>query len=206
MIAEKRWVRMLRKIAFAGLMTMMLMILGLFEGIGFHLYHIQELRFTPNRQLGYAIVTFKCDIVYNPIIYPSYWMTNSGHLDGTFERIIVPEGWTSGEHPSPVWGLKPQDRLDTYLIYMLTWGLPLNLFVIFCAMVAIEIVAQRGLYLVLFSGMVGFFALEIVGIILGFVAGSVLALVLLKLWPNNPIVVFWRSLWTDSVQKPERVS
>jgi hypothetical protein len=131
---------------------------------------------------------------------------NKGHLDGTFERIIVPEAWTAGEHPNPIWGVKPQDRLDTYLLYMLTWGLPLNLFVLFCAFVAIEIVAQRGLYLVLFSGMMGFFVLGITGIILGIVAGSVMALILLKFWPNNPIVEYWRSLWTEPVQKPERIS
>ena len=86
---------------------------------------------------------------------------------------------------------------------MLMWGLLLNLFVLFSLTLAIEIVGQRGLYLVLFGGVVGFMASEILGVFVGMVAGSIVALIFLKLWPDNPILAFWRSLWNEKVPSSE---
>jgi len=194
---EKRHVRIARKIVFAGLAAMLFLLLGLFSGLGYRLYSLKELGFVPHSRSGYADARFKCDILYSPILYPVYWIVGRGHTNGTFSVLYFPEGYTAGEHAAPIFGLGEKDRRDAYLINMLTWGLSLNLFVLFSLTLAIEIVGQRGLYLVVFGGVIGFMISEILGVFVGMVVGSLTALVLLKLWPSNPILIFWRSLWNE---------
>lgn len=201
--AEKRRIRIARKIVFAGLAAMLFLLLGLFGGVGYRLYSLKELGFVPHSRLGYADARFKCDILYSPLLYPVYWIMGRGHTNGTFSILYFAEGYTAGEHAAPIFGLGEKDRRDVYLMNMLMWGLSLNLFVLFSLTLAIEIVGQRGLYLVLFGGVVGFMASEILGVFVGMVAGSIVALIFLKLWPNNPILVFWRSLWNEKVPSSE---
>lgn len=197
--AERRHIRIARKIVFAGLAAMLLMLLGLFGGVGYRLYSLKELGFVPHSRQGYADARFKCDILYSPILYPVYWIMGRGHTNGTFSILYFPEGYTAGERAAPIFGLGEKDRRDVYLMNMLMWGLSLNLFVLFSLTLTIEIVGQRGIYLVLFGGAVGFMTSEILGVLIGTIAGSVVALVFLRLWPDNPILLFWRSLWNEKV-------
>lgn len=182
--------RLTLPILFAFLFTLF----GIFSGLGYHLNYIDELSFVPHNQLGYADAVFACNMIYNPIVYPLYWVIGEGHVNGTFQMMYLPETYAPGEFGGPIWGLRKQDRYDTYILYMVTWGTLLNLFFLLGVTIAIEIIRQRILYLVLLFGAFGFYVFQILGVFLGIIVGSIIALLLFK-WPDNFIVRFWRSLW-----------
>jgi hypothetical protein len=196
---EKKYVHVLRRVFFAGLMTVLLGLLGLFGGLGYHLYGLKEVSFTTHDRLGYADASFKINLTYNPVLYPAYWLIGRGSINGTYSILASPLSYSPGESVRPNWGLSRQDRADQYLINMLVWGMPLNLLALFSVAIAIEIVRERGLYFVLFGGLLGFNIQEMQGVIVGGVAGALVALTLLKLRPNNPIVTYWRSLWSETI-------
>ena len=196
---KKTYVPVLRRVFFAGLMATAFLLLGLFSGLGYRLYMLKEIGFVPHSRYGYADARFKCDIVYNPVLYPVYWLMGSGRRNGTFAILYFPEGYTAGEHAMPIFGLSEKDRRDAYLMNMLAWGIGLNFFALFSIAVAIEITKQRGLYFAVFGAMLGFVAFEMMGVIAGAIIGSMLALLLLKLWPENPVMLYWRSFWTENV-------
>jgi len=36
--------------------------------------------------------------------------------------MYVPEGYAPGEFGGPIWGVKPEERFDFYVNYLLFWG------------------------------------------------------------------------------------
>ncbi|MBS7632902.1 hypothetical protein KEJ15_04680 [Candidatus Bathyarchaeota archaeon] len=176
------------------LLALGLMLLGLFDGIGYHLYFIRETSFIPHSRLGYADASFSIDLMYNPVLYPLYWLMGSGRINGTYSTIYLPEGYGSGEFGGPRWGLWGKERQDAYIIEMLSWGSLLNLLFLAIITVSIEIVGKRCLYLVLGLGIFGFAAFELVGMAVGMVVGSLAVASMLR-QPDNVVFRFWRSLW-----------
>lgn len=190
----RKSVMLIRRLILPILFAFMFTLFGFFDGVGYHLNHIDQLSFVTHDQLGYADATFACDMIYNPIVYPLYWVMAKGHVNGTFQMKYVPESYYPSEFGGPIWGMKEEEHYDTYILYMLTWGTLLNLFFLFGVTVTIEIVGYRSLYLVLLFGAFGFYVFQILGVFLGIFVGSMIALLLFK-WPDNFIVRFWRSLW-----------
>lgn len=194
-LSDQKSIRILRKIIFAILFAFLLALLGIFDGVGYYLYYIDERSFVPHNRLGYADVVFSCDIIYNPILYPLYWITGNGDLSGNFSIKYVPEGYYPGEFGGPIWGLSKEDRYASYVIHMLTWGIVLNFFILFSFNMAIEIVGKRSLYLILLCGVCGFIALKITGMIVGLSAGFAIVMLLMFKFQDNFLVRWWQSVW-----------
>jgi len=193
--ARRKYIVIFRKLIYATAFTFFLALLGIFSGLGYRVHHIEELSFIPHSRLGYADVVFNCDMIYDPVLYPLYWMVGSGHISGNFSIMYLPEGYYPGEYGGPVWGYHARERYDAYISDMLSWGMLLNLFILFNIAIVIEIVEKRSLYLVLFCGILGFFVAEILGVIIGMIVSALALFMMLKFWSDNFIVRFWYSLW-----------
>ncbi len=185
---------MLKKFLFALLMSMFFLLLGFFGGVGYRVYAIKDVSFKPHSQLGYADAVFFCDITYNPILYPFYWIVGRGKLVGNFSVMYVPEGYMPGEFGGPIWGMKPEERYDAYTNFMISWGTFSNLIFLFIVALAIEFVCGRSAYWVLLLGVFGFLVWEICGAIIGVIVGSILVLWIFKISPDNFIKRLWQSV------------
>jgi hypothetical protein len=187
---KEKYLAILRKFIVALIVALLLMLLGIFGRIGYYVRHIEELSFTRYYGLGYADATFSCDIIFNPVLYPFYWMLEKGHISGNFSTIYVPEAYSTGELGHAIWPPSPSDRYPEYILQIITWGILPNLLILFNITVAIEIVGRRTLYLLIFCGILGFFVGELLGAIIGLIAGAFLTLQM-----NKFIVQLWHSLW-----------
>ncbi|MEM2703277.1 MAG: hypothetical protein QXR45_08960, partial [Candidatus Bathyarchaeia archaeon] len=168
---------------------------GIFNHVGYYVYAIKEVSFKPHSQLGYADAVVYCDMVYNPLLYPSYWIVGRGKITGNFSIMYVPEGYKPGEFGGPIWGVKPEERFDFYINYMLFWGILPNLMILLFLSFIIEIIGEKGLYWILFFGIFGFYFLQVTGVIIGIFLGSLIFLWLFKVSPNNFLRQMWRSLF-----------
>lgn len=194
-IPQRKWIKIFRKLLVAISITLLLGLLGLFSRIGYQVRSIEELSFNPT-QLGFAEVVFYCDIIYNPILFPYYWLVGAGHSYGNFSMIFFPEAFSPGEFGGPIWGMKPQDRYDIYIMRMVMWGAIANISVLFYITVLIEAVGKRSLYLALFCAILGFAIASLVGMIVGLVVGVFLvAYIWFKMSSENFLVKYWESLW-----------
>jgi hypothetical protein len=191
---------LVRRLTLPLVFAFMFTLFGLFDGVGFHLYYIGQVSFVPHDQLGYADATFTVNMVYNPIVYPLYWVMGKGYVNGTFRMMYVPESYAPGEFGGPMWGMTPQDRYDEYILYMVTWGTLLNLVFLLAITVIIDFAGYRSLYLVLLFGVFGFYTFQIIGMLMGIAAGSMVALLLFKWRPDNSIVRLWHSLWEPDLK------
>lgn len=182
-----------KKLVIAALLTLLLIILGTFNGLGYHIYSIKEKSFTPYNQLGYAHVVLTCDIIYNPILYPYYWLVGRGHLAGDFHLIYIPEGYFPGEFGGPIWRTT-QHRINSYLMTMLTWGITPNAITLFLIAIIIESL-ERSLFLSVLFGILGFL-MGMLGILSGIIFGIIIV-VLIKnnVPPFNFLKELWHSLW-----------
>jgi len=178
-------------------MTFLLFLLGLLGGIGYNVQALNEVsRDYTYSAYGFMLVVFYCDITYNPVLYPFYWLQGSGHLAGNFSMAVFSEGLSPGERGVPQFGRSPAQRLDYYLTRMLTWGAIANLVLLFMFTIAIEIVQKRIFYLVVFASSLGFTFASLVGWIVGLCIGAIsVGYVLLRLPKDNTLEEFWHSLW-----------
>jgi len=93
--------------------------------------------------------------------------------------MYVPEGYSPGGRP--FYGDYSRDRYPEYLTYLTTWGALPNLVVLFFITLAVEVVGRRILYLLLLSGIIGFYAFVLVGTIVGVFVGCLAVLLASKL-------------------------
>lgn len=192
---QRRFIGVLRKVLFALLMTTLFLFLGFFGGLGYNVHAIKEVSFKPHSQLGYADAVFFCDITYNPILYPFYWVVGRGSLVGNFSVMYVPEGYMPGEFGGPIWGVKPEERYDAYINMMISWGTFPNLIFLFIMALAVEFSLDRSVYWVLLSGVFGFLFWEIYGAVIGIAVGIFAVLTIFKLFPNNFLRRLWQSIF-----------
>ncbi len=174
---------------------MFFLFLGFFGGVGYHVHAIKEVSFKPYSQLGYADVVFFCDITYNPILYPFYWIVGRGKLVGNFFVMYVPEGYMPGEFGGPIWGIKPEERYDAYINFMISWGTFPNLIFLFIVALIIEFVCGRSVYWVILSGVIGFLFWELYGVVIGIIFGFFIVILTFTLFPDNFLMRFWRSIF-----------
>jgi hypothetical protein len=189
-IVARRSIRIIRKLIVAVLFTVLFVLLGIFSGLGYHVNRIEETSFVYEAQ--YADAAFSCDVTFNPFLYPYYWATGSGRINGNFSMIYVPDGYAASGRP--FYAGNSADRYPEYLLYIVTWGTLPNLLALFTVTVVIEILGKRLIYLAFFLGALGFYLFVLEGLLLGVIIGSLLA-VLLNSWRNNPLTRFWDSIW-----------
>jgi len=185
-----------RKMVVALAIALLFIFLGLYGGIGYKVNSISESYFHPYDELGYADAVFYCDVVFNPVLYPSYWLTGTGHLAGNFTVRYLPESYYPGEFGGPIWGLSPKTRTEFYVMFVITGATYSDLLIIFLIGLSIEAIGKRELYLVLFSGLLGFAGGAAIGTLIGLGAGAAFALIVMFALPKDNILSrFWRSLW-----------
>jgi hypothetical protein len=175
-LQSTRSVRVLRKFAVALLVALLFAVLGVIGGLGYRLNHLQELSFEVHEDEEWANATVSFSATYNPLLYPFYWLTRNGYINGTFSFVYVPMSDYPGEFGGPVWGMKPQDRYDYYTIEMTTWGFWPNLLTLLFITVLVEVASVRALYVALFSGILGFYVVALSGMLVGLTVGLVFVL------------------------------
>lgn len=179
-VLRSKYVRVLLMLTFAVVMALFFVLLGTFGGVGYHVHRIQELSFQPNSRFGYADAEFTFDATYNPILHPFYWLIGRGHVSGNFSMMYLPQYYHQlRDFPIPIWG-SPEVRSENYISFMVTGGTFANLAVLLILTVIIEISRRRVLYLLLFSGIIGFSAGGVIGITVGSIIGALVALYILK--------------------------
>jgi len=196
-------VKVVRRLLFALGITLFLIILSLFQNVGYKVKAIDEVYFTPYNQFGYADVVFYVDIVFNPILFPSYWLKGIGVIKGNVSIKYLPESYHSGEFGGPIWGLKESDRYDTYVMSLVVRGLWTNALLILLIILPVEATVFREFYLVIFSGIAGFTIGDFYGSIVGAVIGFIIV-VIIRIYLNNLVEVL-REL-KSSVVKIESIT
>jgi len=177
-------------------MAFLLALLGTVGGLGYNLNHLQELSFVRHEDLEYADATISFSATFNPLLFPFYWLTRNGYINGTFAVVYVPESSSVSEFGGARFGLGPQDRYDYYTILMTTWGFLPNLLTLLFVTILLEAAKARALYLALFSGVLGFHFGMLPAMFAGLVFGSVLTwFVMFRLSKENLLVRLWNSLW-----------
>lgn len=182
---------------------MLLLLLGLFSGIGYNINSICE-SFSPSSDRTYVDVSASFDATYNPILCPFYWLTGMGHLSENITSIFplregssrLP-GYRPPTHHQTLpfgRGFTQQERFDSYTMSMAIRGMYGNLAILLLVAVIIEAAKQRLLYIVLFSGVIGFLAGGVVGTFIGLLLSSIaLAIYKLKFANDYPIQPFWHN-------------
>jgi hypothetical protein len=176
---ERRSLGIIRKLVVALLFALLFTFLGFFSGPGYHVNQMEEVSFDRDFGLGFANATFACDVVFNPLVYPFYWFAGGGHIVGNFSMMYVPEGYSQGGRA--FYGDYASDRYPEYLTYLTTWGTLPNLVVLLFITLAVEVVGRRILYLLILSGILGFYAFVLIGTIVGVLVGYLAVLLASKL-------------------------
>lgn len=185
-----------RKAVLALGIAFLFIFLGLYSGVGYKVNSINENYFHPYDNLGYADVVFYCDMVFNPVLYPSYWLKGIGHMADNFSIRYLPESYYQNEFGGPNWGLSPKKRLEFYVMFLITGGTYSDLLIFFLIGLGIEVIGKRELYLVLFSGLLGFAGGGVIGTLVGLGAGAAAAMIVMFALPKDNILSrFWRSFW-----------
>ena len=192
---RRRYVRIFKSLFFALVFTFLMLFLGFFGSLGYHVTSVKELSFT--RYSRYAYGTFYCDILYNPILYPYYWFVGAGRLAGNFSMIVVAESYGPGEYGGPQYPRQDIREGDLYVTSMLIWGFAANVVFLFFIATFLEIMSKRIIYLVIFSGTIGFAVASIIGAIVSlFLSASVIIyLLVFNKSAMNFLTTFWYSLW-----------
>jgi len=193
---QSRRVRVARKLAIAVALALLFGFLGLFSGLGYNVKHIEERDFHPYFDLNYATATVECDITFNPVLFPYYWLAGKWQLSGNFSMMYVAEAYGPGEYGGPRFGAKPQDRFDIYVMQLVTWGTAVNFILLLHVAIIVEVIGKRSLYLALLGCTAGFAIADIIGAIVGvFVGAFAVYYVLFRMSPENRLLEFWQSLW-----------
>jgi hypothetical protein len=181
-----RILRIGKKSIIAAIMASLFFVLGLIGNIGYHVAALEELSYVAHREEDYASVVLRTDITFNPLLYPANWVQGVGHLSGDLSLIYVPA----------LSQLTAQHRVDVYLMFLISAGNVSNFLVVFLLALIIELVGKREIYIVLFSGIVGFTIAGTVGTIAGMLVGMFPALLVALKRPQGEMLSrFWRSLW-----------
>lgn len=188
--------RIFLKIGIAVLLAFLFAVLGTISGLGYHRNSLVQLYFQIHPNLGYADATISFSATYDPLLYPFYWIKETGYVNGTYSFQYIPSSYGPGEFSGGNYGLKPSDRYDDYTIRMITWGFWANLITLLFATVLVEAAKARILYIAMFFGLLGFFVAVLPGMIVGLVIGGVvLWFITFRLPKDNVLSRFWYSLW-----------
>jgi hypothetical protein len=200
--AKSKLVRIGRKLVVAVLVAFLFTLLGVFQGLGYHVNNIQELSFERKWDLwdeAYGVATFECDLTYDPLLCPFYWISGNGHVNGNFTMIYQPEYTTLQDPQTHETGSTPywSDRNGRYLDYVMAlsyWGTLPNLLTLLFLTVIVEIVGKRILYAIIFCGILGFYALGLTGALVGVMIGC-LAWLLFSKFLSGSLARLWDYLF-----------
>jgi len=196
--SRTKYVTVLKRIIFALAFTILMLLLGFFANIGYHVISVKELPYPLGfKSYGtYAVGSFYCDIVYNPILYPYYWFVGAGNRTGNFRMIIFPN-YGPGEQAYPIFPGPDVREGDLYVTAMLVWGMTPNFVLLLFITIFLEIINKRIVYLVLIGGSLGFALASVIGLVVGsLVSASAIAYLLVFNKPKmNMLRDFWHSLW-----------
>lgn len=204
-----------RRMIFALSMTLLFIFLGLFNDLGYHVHSLEEISFTANTdyQIGQNVANMVFEATYNPLLFPSNWLSGRGSFAGNFSVIYVGQG--PGPHDLPMGEVPrigrgaaggafqprshmptPEIRREDFVLSMALTALPKNFLLLLSVAIIMEIFGQRLLYIAFFSGILGFFAAGIAGTIVGLIIGvTVTIFCKLKLPKNNIITESWNNIW-----------
>lgn len=194
-----KYVTVLKRVIFALAFTLLMLLLGFFANIGYHVISVKELPYPLGfKSYGtYAVGSFYCDIVYNPILYPYYWFVGVGHFTGNVSMILFPN-YGPGEQAYPIFPGPDVRESDLYVTTMLyIWGITPNMVFLLFIAVFLEIINKRIVYLVLSGGTLGFAVASVIGLVIGSLI-SASAIVYLLVFNKSKMAVlrdFWDSLW-----------
>jgi hypothetical protein len=176
-------------------MIALLPILSIIPNIGYHVYAKKEASFVRHPISGYADVVFYCDMMYNPLLYPTYWMKGLGRITDDFTMIYIPESYSSSEFAGGFWGVDPTSRYDDYVLRLVTADVYVTLAYFVLLAIIVEIIGKREVYIPILLGVIGFATAEIVGMVIGLLFGIALALFWAFKSPKSGTVRrFWRTL------------
>ena len=163
--------KVVKRLSIAIGVAMLLFLLGIFNGVGYSINSISESIITsPDRTFADVYVFF--DATYNPILYPFYWLTGMGHTSENFTSSY-PLFIRPNTIPYGFGWFTQQERYDSYTTHMATRSMYGNLATLLLVAVIIEAAKQRLLYVVLFSGAVGFWAGGVLGTFIGLLLSSI---------------------------------
>ncbi|RLI41380.1 hypothetical protein DRO69_11640 [Candidatus Bathyarchaeota archaeon] len=207
---KKRLTRLVfKKLLFAFGAALFFTFLGIIGNFGYQVYSIEEVSFVPHTRLGFADVVFHCNAVFNPILYPYYWLKGFGSLNSniTFKYVSEHPHWlsdTASGGPNIEtdskwypwgWGITPQERYETYIAYLLVLGIYPNFALLFIITLFVEITDRR-LYSMILAGIIGFAFWSVSGMLIGlFVATFILAVALVSPEVNKLLRQLWLYLW-----------
>lgn len=193
-----KYVTVLKRIIFALAFTLLMLFLGFFADIGYHVISVKELSYPLGfKSYGtYAVGRFYCDIVYNPILYPYYWFVGAGHFTGNVSMIIFPD-YGPGEQARSIFPGPDVREGDLYVTTVLVWGITANMVFLLFITVFLEIINKRIVYLVLSGGTLGFAVASVIGLVVGSLISASVIVYLLVFDKSKMAALrdFWSSLW-----------
>lgn len=142
-------------------------------------------------QLLYRDVEVKCNITYNPLLFPFSWLINRGQSSYHFVMRTAPMG--VGEF-GITWSSLEEVKEDALLVVTLN-ELFINIPFLLFAFLAIELMNLRSLYLGFFGGIIGFSIAGLLGAIIGFLLISFIALLLVRKLEIKSLVEVVDLLW-----------
>jgi hypothetical protein len=193
-----KFVTLFKRIIIAIALAFLLLFLGFFGNIGYQVISVKELPYPLGfRTYGtYAVGRFYCDIVYNPILYPYYWLVGAGHLMQNVSMVVYPD-YGPGEQAYPIFPRIDIRETDLYVTTMIIWGTAPNAIFLLFITLFLEIIGRRIIYLILMSGTLGFALGSIIGTVVASAIGASIIIYLSVF--NKPKMEmlrnFWHSLW-----------
>lgn len=196
---------LLKKIGIALGITLFFSFLAAFSGIGYHGKASLILPFKEGvleGQYSYRIVTYSCNVSFNPFLYPLSWLQGKGHISDIFKMVYLPQSYGSPSsdvypyYPSGAyWGTHrdmEQEGLMNVVFSQLTL---LNALYLFIIIFVIELFGKHGLLLCLLGGTVGFALGGLFGSVVGFVIGALIFVFL--------ILIIKETQWLQRILYPK---
>jgi len=195
---EHRIPRSVRRLALGLAMGFLLVLLGVFNTIGYHVYLIDEVAVDRTyASQGYLLGTVRIDMVFNPILYPFYWLKSLNRINGTFFLVYYADGFGGEGQPGGArFPWREEGRYEGYLSSFTTWGFFPNMGILLAAAILIEFAHAKAVYIALFTGILGFTFAVLYGLIVSVIIGGGLAFYFkFRVSRDNAILRFWHSLW-----------
>jgi len=119
----------------------------------------------------FAVINFKCNASFNPLLYPVSWLSGKGSMRGNFSMIYLPF-WRTGvtkegeQYFFPFWGKQKVIEGEASMKIIMEEFLK-NLPFLPAIFFAVELTNRRRLYLLFLGGTAGFVLGSVIGAFVG---------------------------------------